>query len=134
MAVSGQRHAPGRAKPLGKGPPVASVQEAGWAPEPLVDTEAKRQISYHCRESNRLRPVVQSVARHYTDWATRLLLLSWKLISVQITIINLFIFFPKDFRHFQAAGGGGSDNFGDFICTSHNTAMQIWVFVNIKFI
>jgi hypothetical protein len=26
---------PGRALPLGKGPPVPIVQEAGWAPEPV---------------------------------------------------------------------------------------------------
>jgi hypothetical protein len=26
---------PGRALPLGKGPPVPTVQEAGWAPEPV---------------------------------------------------------------------------------------------------
>jgi hypothetical protein len=33
--VSGQRHAPAALLPPGKGPPVAIVQEAGWAPEPV---------------------------------------------------------------------------------------------------
>jgi hypothetical protein len=33
--VSGQRHAPGRALPPGRGPLVPIVQEAGWAPEPV---------------------------------------------------------------------------------------------------
>jgi hypothetical protein len=35
MGVSGQRHAPAAYLPLGKGPPVPIVQEAGWAPEPV---------------------------------------------------------------------------------------------------
>jgi hypothetical protein len=35
MGVSGQRHAPGRALPPGKGAPVPIVQEAGWDPEPV---------------------------------------------------------------------------------------------------
>jgi hypothetical protein len=35
MGVSGQRHAPAALLPLGKGPPVPIVQEAGWAPEPV---------------------------------------------------------------------------------------------------
>jgi hypothetical protein len=62
MGVSGQRHAPASLYP-----PVPIVQEAGWAPEP-VWTEARGKIP--CRGSNLDRPVVQSVARHYTDWAT----------------------------------------------------------------
>jgi hypothetical protein len=35
MAVSGQHHAPAALLPLGKGPPVPIVQEAGLAPEPV---------------------------------------------------------------------------------------------------
>jgi hypothetical protein len=31
----------GRALPLGKGPPVPIVQEAGWAPEPVWTQEAR---------------------------------------------------------------------------------------------
>jgi hypothetical protein len=49
---------------------VPIVQEAGWAPEP-VWTQRIEEKSFHlCRGSNLDRPVVQSVARHYTDWAT----------------------------------------------------------------
>jgi hypothetical protein len=63
---------PGRALPLGKGPPMPIVQEAGWASE-LVWTQRLEEKSFRlCRESNLDRPVVQPVARHYTDWATRL--------------------------------------------------------------
>jgi hypothetical protein len=55
-----------------EGPPVPIVQEAGWAPEP-VWTQRLEEKSYRlCRVSNLDRPVVQPVARHYTDWATRL--------------------------------------------------------------
>jgi hypothetical protein len=35
MGVSGQRHAPAALLPPGKGPPVPTVQEAGWASEPV---------------------------------------------------------------------------------------------------
>jgi hypothetical protein len=35
MGVSGQHHAPAALYPPGKGPPVPTVQEAGWAPEPV---------------------------------------------------------------------------------------------------
>jgi hypothetical protein len=62
----------GRALAPGKGPPVPTVQEAGWAPEP-VWTQRLEEISFRlCRGLNLNRPVVQPVARHYTDWATRL--------------------------------------------------------------
>jgi hypothetical protein len=35
MGASGQLHAPAALLPLGKGPPVLIVQEAGWVPEPV---------------------------------------------------------------------------------------------------
>jgi hypothetical protein len=35
MGVSGQHHAPGRALPPGKGPPVPIGQKVGCAPEPV---------------------------------------------------------------------------------------------------
>jgi hypothetical protein len=35
MGVSGQRHAQAAPLPPGKGPPIPTVQEAGWAPEPV---------------------------------------------------------------------------------------------------
>jgi hypothetical protein len=45
----------------------------GWVgPRPGLDTEARGNILCLCWGSNLERPVVQPVARHYTDWATRL--------------------------------------------------------------
>jgi hypothetical protein len=44
MGVSGQRHAPGRALAPGKGPLVPTVQEAGWAPEPVWTQETREKI------------------------------------------------------------------------------------------
>jgi hypothetical protein len=52
---------PGHALPLGKGPPVSIVQEAGWAPG-MQRLEEKSSASVGDRT-----PVVQSVVRHYTD-------------------------------------------------------------------
>jgi len=65
--VTGQRHAPGRALPPGKGPPVPIVQEAGWAPEPVWTQRLEEKSSRLCRGSNIDYPVVRSVARHYTE-------------------------------------------------------------------
>jgi hypothetical protein len=45
----------------------------GWVgPRAGLDTEARGKISCFYRGSNLDRPVVQPVATHYTDWATRL--------------------------------------------------------------
>jgi hypothetical protein len=70
----GERSAsrPGRALLPGKGPPVPIVQEAGWAPEPVWTQRLEEKSFSLCRGSNLDRPFVQRVARHYTDWATRL--------------------------------------------------------------
>jgi hypothetical protein len=68
MGVSGQSHVPG------KGPPVPIVQEDGWAPEPDWTQKLEEKSFRLCRGSNLDRQVVQPVARHYTDWATRLTL------------------------------------------------------------
>jgi hypothetical protein len=56
----------------GKGPPVPIGQEAGLAPEPVWTQRLEEKSFRLCRGSNFDRPLVQSVARHYTDWATRL--------------------------------------------------------------
>jgi hypothetical protein len=55
-----------------KGPPVTIVQEVGLGPRAGLDTEVRGEILCPCRGSKPDRPVVQSVVRHYTDWATRL--------------------------------------------------------------
>jgi hypothetical protein len=62
----------GRALAPGKGPPVPIVQEAGWAPEQVWTQRLDEKSSRLCQGSNLDCPVVQPVARHYTDWATRL--------------------------------------------------------------
>jgi hypothetical protein len=61
---------PGRALAPGKRPPVPIVQEAGWAPEPVWTQRLEEKSFRLCQGSNFQRPVVQPVARHYTDWAT----------------------------------------------------------------
>jgi hypothetical protein len=61
---------PSRVLASGKGSPVPIVQEAGWAPEPVWTQRIEEKYFRLCRESNLDCPVVQSVARHYTDWAT----------------------------------------------------------------
>jgi hypothetical protein len=60
MGVRGQRHAPG------KGPPVPIVQEAGRGPEP-VWTQRLEEKSF--APAGEWTPVIQSVVRHYIDWA-----------------------------------------------------------------
>jgi hypothetical protein len=49
--------------------PRGKVQETGWAPEPVWTQRPEEKFSRLCRGPNFDRPVVQSVARHYTDWA-----------------------------------------------------------------
>jgi hypothetical protein len=63
---------PDRALAPGKEPSVPTVQEDGWAPEPVWTQRLQEKSSCLCGGSNLDRPVVQPVARHYTDWATRL--------------------------------------------------------------
>jgi hypothetical protein len=67
MRVSGQRHAPAALYPRGKDPPVSTGQETGLAPEPVWTQRLEEQYFRLCRRSNLDRPVVQSVARYYTD-------------------------------------------------------------------
>jgi hypothetical protein len=46
------------------------VQEAGWASDLVWTQRLQGKIACLCRVSNLDRLVVQSVAKHYTDWAT----------------------------------------------------------------
>jgi hypothetical protein len=70
MGVSGQRHAPAALYPRGKDPGTHCT--GGWVgPRAGLDTEARGKILCPCRGSNPDRPIVQTVVRHYTDWATR---------------------------------------------------------------
>jgi hypothetical protein len=53
--------------PPGKGPKVPIGQEGGWAPELVWTQKARGKIICPCQGSNLDCPVVQSVARHYTE-------------------------------------------------------------------
>jgi hypothetical protein len=65
--VSGQRHSSAALYPQRKDPHWTG----GWVdPIAVLDTEVRGKISCLCRGSNFDRPVVQSVARHHTYWAT----------------------------------------------------------------
>jgi hypothetical protein len=68
---------PGRALAPGKGPTVPIVQKAGRAPEPVWTKRPQEKSFRLCRGWNLGRPVVQPVARHNTDWATRLTSRVW---------------------------------------------------------
>jgi hypothetical protein len=55
---------PGHALPAGKEPPVPTVQEAGWAPEPVWTQGLEEKSSASVRDRTL---AVQSIVRHYTD-------------------------------------------------------------------
>jgi hypothetical protein len=57
---------PSRALHLGKEPPVLIVQEAGWAPEPVWTQRIEEKYSGPVGDRT---SAVQSIVRHYTDWA-----------------------------------------------------------------
>jgi hypothetical protein len=59
---------PGCTLPPEKEPPVPTVQEAGWAPESVWTQRLEEKSSASVADRT---PAVQSVVRHYTDWATR---------------------------------------------------------------
>jgi hypothetical protein len=57
----------GSVLPPDVGPPVPTVLEAGWASEPVWTQRLQQKYFCLTRGSNLDHPVVQSVARHYTD-------------------------------------------------------------------
>jgi hypothetical protein len=61
---------PGRGLPPRTGPPPLVIQVAGWSPEQVWTKRLEEKFFRLCRGSNLYRPVVQPVARHYTDWST----------------------------------------------------------------
>jgi hypothetical protein len=68
MGVIGQRHAPAALHRM-EGT-TGTHCTGGWVgPRVGLDTEARRKILCPCRGLNLYRPIVQSVARHYIDWA-----------------------------------------------------------------
>jgi hypothetical protein len=63
----------------------------GWVgPRAGLDTEARGKILCLCWVSNLDRLVVQSVARHYTDWATWLLSVTSTIYFLQKTFMTIF--------------------------------------------
>jgi hypothetical protein len=72
MGVSGQNHVPTALYPHERTPSTHCT--GGWVGlRAGLDTEVRGKILCPYRGSNPVRPVVQSVVRHYTDRATRLL-------------------------------------------------------------
>jgi hypothetical protein len=69
MGVSGQRHAPAALRP-GERTPGTHCTGGGVGLRAGLDTDVRGKILCPCRGSNPDHPVVQSVVRHYTDWAT----------------------------------------------------------------
>jgi hypothetical protein len=55
---------PGRALPPGKEPPIPTVQEAGWAPEPVWTQRGEEKSSASVGDRT---PAAQSVVRHCTE-------------------------------------------------------------------
>jgi hypothetical protein len=84
----------GPALPSWKGPPVPIGQEGRWAQEPVWARRLQEKSFRLYRGSNLDRPVVQSVARYYTDWATRLILkattIAYFCIRPQIEAVNVY--------------------------------------------
>jgi hypothetical protein len=80
VGVSGQHHTQAALYPWGKDPRYHCT--GGWVGHRAgLDTEVRGKISYLCWWSYLDRQVVQSVARHYTDWATLALKSLWQVIK-----------------------------------------------------
>jgi hypothetical protein len=75
---------------LGEEAPLPIVQEAGWAPEPVWTQRLEEKSFRLCQGSNLNRPVIQPVAKHYTDWDT------W--LTHRINTHNYFWWTDKDIK------------------------------------
>jgi hypothetical protein len=71
MGVSGKCHAPAALLPGGKDPRYPLYRRLG-GPQSRSGQRLEEKSFRLCRGSNLDRPVIQPVARYYTDWATRL--------------------------------------------------------------
>jgi hypothetical protein len=63
MGVSGQRHAPAALYPPER-PPVPTVQEAGWASEPVWTQRLEKKLFSSADDRT---SVFQSLVRHYME-------------------------------------------------------------------
>jgi hypothetical protein len=79
---------PGRALPPGKEPPVPTVQEAGWAPEPAWTQRSEEKSSASVGDRT---PEVQPEVRHCTDWATRLALQQYLFERKPTQVVSFYI-------------------------------------------
>jgi hypothetical protein len=87
MGVSGQRHAPAALWPWERTPDTHCT--GGWVgPRAGLDTEDRGNILCLCWGSNLNRPVIQSVARHYTELYVYVRAYELKQISVYTLIIS----------------------------------------------
>jgi hypothetical protein len=71
---------PGRALPPGKQPPVPTVQEVGWAPEPVWTQRLEEKSSASVGDRTL---AVQSVVRDCTDW------------KAVVAYFNIFLEIPR---------------------------------------
>jgi hypothetical protein len=93
-------------RPGGPLPPVPIVQEVGWAPEPVWTQRLEGKSRASIGDQT---PTVHSAVRHYTDWATPVLLAlvqrcfllvlescgtSWRLRHEWFYIVSFLEFWP----------------------------------------
>jgi hypothetical protein len=95
---------PCRALPPGKRPPVPTVQETGWTPEPVWTQRLEEKSFRLCLGSNLDHPLVQPVVRHYTGWAT------WLTHCLFRITINSEFLFSEIFRRPILVNTGLEDN------------------------
>jgi hypothetical protein len=91
MEVSGQRHAPAALYPRGQDPRYPLSKRAGWDPEPVWTERLEEKSSASVGDRT---PVVQSVVRHYTDWATPAPVFQqtqWKSWTLRCPLENLWV-------------------------------------------
>jgi hypothetical protein len=83
MGLSGQGHAPAALYP-GERTPGTHCTGGLVGPRDGLDTEVRGKISCLCQGSKLDRQVAQSIARHYTDWATPApILLRYKVVFIR---------------------------------------------------
>jgi hypothetical protein len=113
---------PSHALPPGKGTPVNIVQEAGWTPEPVWTQRLEEKSSCFCQGSNPGYLVIQSVDRHYTDWAT----LAWLTLATLMSVKHYNI--KVDIVHLLVTSFSITLGFGD---TTETLLQNLWQFIHI---